>query len=247
MLLKANKYRKDKKADCRQNELGSRIFMGRVFGDYAECLHFYPSFSYGRIIAGEKVRVPVMLENNPGFADLSIEIDYDSAVVELTDVQPNNEVGGNFTPAQNYTVRPYVLNWVNDENNNLFNGVLAILTFTIKQDAPLGSYPITVDYYRGITGNNIDGEDVNYDKDWNRVPLNYLSGKLIVCAYTPGDINSDGEVDINDAICLLKYVAGWKLDGVVIEALDVNGDGRVNTKDAIQILRYIAGRNVTLY
>ena len=54
MLLKTNKYRKDKKADCRQNELGSRIFMGRVFGDYAECLHFYPSFSYGRIIAGER-------------------------------------------------------------------------------------------------------------------------------------------------------------------------------------------------
>ena len=53
MLLKANKYCKDKKADCRQNELGSRIFVGRVFGDYAECLHFYPSFSYGRIIAGE--------------------------------------------------------------------------------------------------------------------------------------------------------------------------------------------------
>ena len=61
MLLKANKYRKDKKADCRQNELGSRIFMGRVFGDYAECLHFYPSFSYGRIIAGQSrgvVRAP---------------------------------------------------------------------------------------------------------------------------------------------------------------------------------------------
>ena len=48
---------KDKKADCRQNELGSRIFMGRVFGDYAECLHFYPSFSYGRIIAGERAGV----------------------------------------------------------------------------------------------------------------------------------------------------------------------------------------------
>ena len=54
MLLKANKYRKDKKADCRQNELGSRIFMGRVFGDYAKCLHFYPGFSYGRIIAGKE-------------------------------------------------------------------------------------------------------------------------------------------------------------------------------------------------
>lgn len=40
MLLKANKYRKDKKADCRQNELGSRIFMGRVFGDYAKVCIF---------------------------------------------------------------------------------------------------------------------------------------------------------------------------------------------------------------
>ena len=61
MLLKANKYCKDKKADCRQNELGSRIFVGRVFVDYAECLHFYPSFSYGRIIAGQSrgvVRAP---------------------------------------------------------------------------------------------------------------------------------------------------------------------------------------------
>ena len=51
MLLKANKYRKDKKADCRQNGLGSRIFVGKVFGNYAEYLHLYPSFSYGRIIA----------------------------------------------------------------------------------------------------------------------------------------------------------------------------------------------------
>ena len=57
MLLKENKYRKDKKADCRQNELGSRIFVGRVFVDYAKCLHFYPSFSYGRIIAGERTGV----------------------------------------------------------------------------------------------------------------------------------------------------------------------------------------------
>ena len=53
MLLRANKFRKDKESDCRRNELGSRIFMGMVFGDYAECLHFYPRFAYERIIAGQ--------------------------------------------------------------------------------------------------------------------------------------------------------------------------------------------------
>lgn len=44
MLLKANKYRKDKKADCRQNELGSRIFVGRVFVDYAKFCIFIRVF-----------------------------------------------------------------------------------------------------------------------------------------------------------------------------------------------------------
>ena len=61
MLLKANKFRKDKESDCRRNGLGSRIFMGRVFADYAKCLHFYPRFAYGRIIAGQShgvVRAP---------------------------------------------------------------------------------------------------------------------------------------------------------------------------------------------
>ena len=61
MLLRANKFRKDKESDCRRNELGSRIFVGKVFVDYAECLHFYPRFSYERIIAGESqgvVRAP---------------------------------------------------------------------------------------------------------------------------------------------------------------------------------------------
>ena len=61
MLLRANKFRKDKESDCRRNELGSRIFVGRVFVDYAKCLHFYPSFSYGRIIedkAAGVVRAP---------------------------------------------------------------------------------------------------------------------------------------------------------------------------------------------
>lgn len=61
MLLKANKYRKDKKSDCRRNELESHIFVGKVFVDYAKCLHFYPRFAYERIIAGQSrgvVRAP---------------------------------------------------------------------------------------------------------------------------------------------------------------------------------------------
>ena len=64
MLLRANKFRKDKESDCRRNELGSRIFVGKVFGDYAECLHFYPKFAYGRIIAGHSGRIRNRIHRN---------------------------------------------------------------------------------------------------------------------------------------------------------------------------------------
>ena len=74
MLLKANKYRKDKKADCRQNGLGSRIFVGKVFGNYAEYLHLYPSFSYGRIIAEYNCGFLSSFVNAPKCTEASIII-----------------------------------------------------------------------------------------------------------------------------------------------------------------------------
>lgn len=93
----------------------------------------------------------------------------------------------------------------------------------------------------------IDGRDVNFNMDDKRVPITYANGSVIVCTYKPCDINGDEKVSLEDAIKLLQYIAGWKLDNLVNEALDVNADGRINSKDVIRILRYIAGWDVILY
>ncbi len=197
--------------------------------------------------AGQTVEIAVTLENNPGFADLGIEISYDTGVMQLTNVTPNNAVGGNFTTSQQLTDLPYMFEWVEGTENNTFTGTLVTLTFQIKDSAELGSYPVTVSYYKGKFGNNIDGVDVNYDQDDNRVPIIYVNGSVTVYSYTPGDLNDDGRINSKDVICLLRYIAGWELDGLVEDALDVNHDGRINSKDAILLLRYIANWDVTLY
>lgn len=197
--------------------------------------------------AGQTVEIAVTLENNPGFADLGIEISYDTGVMQLTNVTPNNAVGGNFTTSQQLTDLPYMFEWVEGTENNTFTGTLVTLTFQIKDSAELGSYPVTVSYYKGKFGNNIDGLDVNYDQDDNRVPIIYVNGSVTVYSYTPGDLNDDGRINSKDVICLLRYIAGWELDGLVEDALDVNGDGKINSKDAVHLLRYIAGWDVTLH
>lgn len=197
--------------------------------------------------AGQTVEVTVTLENNPGFSDLSLEIGYDADVIELTKVTPNSAVGCIFTTSQQLTQLPYRLNWVNGTEDSTFTGTLVTLTFQIKDSAELGSYPVTVSYYKGKYGNNIDGEDVNYNQNGSRVPIIYVNGSVTVYSYTPGDLNGDGRINSKDAIYLLRYIAGWELDGLVEDALDVNGDGKINSKDAVHLLRYIAGWDVTLH
>ena len=59
--------------------------------------------------------------------------------------------------------------------------------------------------------------------------------------FTTGDVNGDGVVNSDDAVCILRYLAGYDATGVRIENGDVNHDGVVNSDDAVRILRNLAG------
>ena len=75
----------------------------------------------------------------------------------------------------------------------------------------------------------------------------YISGGIVVASYIPGDINGDEKVNNKDATALLRYLAGWDVDGINTDALDTDGSGTVNNKDATHLLRYLAGWSVTLH
>lgn len=59
--------------------------------------------------------------------------------------------------------------------------------------------------------------------------------------YTMGDVNLDGEVDINDATLIQKAAAKFEsLSELQTKLADVSGDGGVTVKDATFIQKYIA-------
>ena len=63
-----------------------------------------------------------------------------------------------------------------------------------------------------------------------------------VVSYTPGDIDSDGYVAANDAVMLLRYLAGLvSLNPVQLRVADVNKDGDITSADAVRLVRFIAG------
>ena len=194
---------------------------------------------------GKEVEITVNLEKNTGFSNLNIEIGYDSSVMTLTDAKSAEGVAGYFTPAETYVVNPYNMSWDYDGGVE-FNGDIATLTFTIKDDAPAGVYPITVDYYKGNDGNYVDGEDVNYDVNEDPIAFIYVNGDVTIVSYRKGDINGDEKLNSKDATYLLRYLAGWDNIRWFEQSMDVNGDSTINENDATHLLRYLAGWNVTL-
>jgi len=195
---------------------------------------------------GKTVDVTVSLSNNPGFSNLAIEIGYDSTALTLVGVSENTETGATFTAAEVLETQPFNMSW-NSVKNNTFNGELVTLTFEISENAPSGDYPITIDYYKGVNGDYVDGDDANYDENFAPVSLKYTNGAISVSRHTPGDINDDGKINEKDATLLLRCLAGWNLTEVVEEAFDTNGDDAVDSNDTINLLRYLAGWNVKLY
>jgi hypothetical protein len=54
-----------------------------------------------------------------------------------------------------------------------------------------------------------------------------------------GDANSDGTVNVGDAVFLISYVFKGGSAPVPIESGDANGDGQVNVGDAVYIISYV--------
>ena len=135
--------------------------------------------------AGDEVSVTVMLSGNTGFSDLSIELDYDPAILTLVQAE-QKALTSSCLKSQNLTDRPYSLIWLSGTSLCPSNGTLATLTFRVSDDALSGSYPVSVSFYRGRRGDNEDGVNVNYrmDKNENQTPLGltYASGSVNVRA-----------------------------------------------------------------
>lgn len=61
-------------------------------------------------------------------------------------------------------------------------------------------------------------------------------------AYKIGDADDNQDVDVNDAVAILKYIVGnISLTSNGIAAADANEDGSVDVNDVVTIMKYIVG------
>lgn len=71
-----------------------------------------------------------------------------------------------------------------------------------------------------------------------------MAGNAAAAILRPGDVDGDGEVNINDATTLIDVLLGGNASGTING--DVNGDGVVTVKDITQLIDMIMGADAVI-
>lgn len=125
---------------------------------------------------GDKISVPIALSGNKGFSNLNIQIRYDTSVLSLNSVN-SADTDAMFTLGPNINSGLCNMSW-NSAKNIMFNGTIATLEFEITDHDFSGRSPISISFYTGLSGDYIDGVDVNYDQSYSPLELVYTSGSV---------------------------------------------------------------------
>ena len=133
---------------------------------------------------GETVNVTVSIKNNPGIVSAKVKVAYDTNVLELTDKAEGAFAGVTYGPVGS----PFTVNWVDTIHGlNNTNGVLATLTFKVKDAAAFGQSAITLTF---------DPNDV-FDLNYDNVAFTSTNGAVnVVCVHEGGKADCS-----NKAVC----------------------------------------------
>ncbi len=186
-------------------------------------------------VAGKEVAITLSLKNNPGIVSMTLDVDYDSTVMNLIGVTDLGKLGAALHSNQ-YT-DPYVLCWANDTATQDFvvDGDVVILTFEISDTADLGEYTISISY-------DYEKHDI-YNTKVEDVKFYTVAGSIEIVDVLIGDVNSDGSVDNLDRLVLTRYLANWKgytSDQINPIGADVNCDGSIDNLDRLILARHLA-------
>ena len=106
-------------------------------------------------VPGQSVEMNLTLTKNPGITGLRFFVTYDAKVLTLKSAV-YTKIGGGGLAAVNTNINPFVLLWNVSTYEFTETGVMAKLTFEIKEGVSVGDYPIRITY-------NPKGDCIDYN------------------------------------------------------------------------------------
>lgn len=107
------------------------------------------------------------------------------------------------------------------------DGEIVQIIVNIDKDMEAGDYPIILKEI-ALSDNNSQGYETSYVKS-----------TLTISAYTPGDVDGNGKINVVDFTAIANYILGKTPAGFIEKAADVDGNGKVNVVDLTAVANLI--------
>ena len=172
-------------------------------------VYFGNSISANKVntVQGGTVDIIVRIPVNTGVDNINVTLGYDNTALTLESFTAVDFAGA--------AIEGNVITWSGNSTNN--TGTLAKLTFTVNEDAAIGSYAITLEA-NGFSAAN---------------------GEIKVAEFVNGDVNGDGgKVTSTDVVALRTAIVAGATQGLG-KGADADGNGIVDSNDLIVIRQYL--------
>ena len=159
---------------------------------------------------GDIVNVVVNISENPGVWSIGIEVDFDTALLELTAVTEGADFDDGMILNTDSYNSPYPLNWNNSAlSDATYDGTFATLSFKVKNNAQASKADITLRHLRNSPRNTVNFAG-------NTVAIEFTHGKITINHDMDGTPTND-DVDAN----CLPGKAWWACSVCGYEDFDV--------------------------
>ena len=183
------------------------------------------TFSDAKAKPGETVKVTLSLKTDVEVNSIAISnITYDSDVLEFIGFDDYSHIEDKctLTPVFSVELGCIVIALTDAE---IFDGDICTLEFKVKEDATDCMLTISAEPVAKLDGSKMEAT--------------LESGDLKVYTYILGDIDDDGDVDMDDAVYLFCYSMVPELFPLSYKGdVDFNADNSIDVKDAMLLFNY---------
>ncbi|NLI70738.1 MAG: hypothetical protein GX364_07750 [Firmicutes bacterium] len=190
-----------------------------------------PSIEMGRTegFVGAAVTAPVIVRNLHGVAGIVFTITFDPDALAPEEIRATDLLGKEeesvFDSNLEHGPGRLKFAWAGKNPLDIDEGVIVEIDFLLKK---AGEFALELKVLELV------------DEKLEDIPAELIDSRILVRPLRYGDLSGNGEIDVQDAILLLKSVVKLiELTEDQKSAADVNGDDNINVADAILILRHI--------
>ena len=189
-----------------------------------------------KTLPGKTIQIPIVIEENPGFTNFGISLEYDKKQLELKEIQAVGEEGAYlYSTNTDWITSPEgkTLGYVTAASKEKITGnvTLFVASFSVLENFSGTTQIIPQVYYLRCC------DETNGFSD-----ISVMADPIKIIALDKGDINKDCVIEYDDVIAAYSAAMGERqLNAEEVELADLNGNGNIDLFDAQEIYKIYTG------